>query len=352
MGAAVKEHDIHQVLRAVGINGVTRINSTWVDATCPFAPWKHKHGTDRKPSFGVSFKEGEKSFCHCFSCHWNGSLAKLVADLEGYRGITFPALVHNLVDEEAFQTRIASWEETFASQDEQLMVYPNEIFTDCYECAWDVPEARDYLTTGRPFAISEEATRSLDLRFDPDQNRIVFPVRGREGELYGFTGRAIHPSIEPKVRDYFKLPKRHLILGCHRWTQGKPVVLVEGLFAYAHLVSLGVEQFANVGAALGSVLTEEKANVLRSFFERVYVLFDPDDAGISGTWGPEKNGERDLKKGAVGRLIGHVPVCAPDLPEGCTDVDTLFLDEVRDMLDTPDFIPQRQKHRKQVSTSA
>ena len=43
--------------------------------------------------------------------------------------------------------------------------------------------------------------------------RIIFPVRGREGELYGYTGRAIDEDVQPRIRDYYGLPKRACLLG-------------------------------------------------------------------------------------------------------------------------------------------
>jgi len=337
----MKERDVHNVLRALNIQAQTRVGASWVNAPCPFAPWRHKHGTDSNPSFGVVFNDNKMSRGNCFSCHWKGTLADLVTELESLRGVTYPEALHKLVEDEMLGISLPEWGDHIHDDEPLPEPYPDELFVNAWDNAWDVPAGREYLINGRPIGLHEEAVRSLDLRYDPDENRIVFPVRGRGGELYGFSGRSIFPRAQPKVRDYVGLPKKHLILGCHRWQQGKPVIMVEGLFAYAHLVSIGTEQFANVGAALGSVLTEEKASILRMFFHRVLLLFDPDEPGYAGIWEPTRDGKRDMKHGAVGKLLGHVPVSVPRYPEGCDDVDKLLIDEVEAMLETDDLIPRK-----------
>ena len=112
-----------------------------------------------------------------------------------------------------------------------------------------------------PRATAEQ----IGLVFDEARDRILFPIRGRDNALYGFSGRIIEPvPDEPKVRDYEGLPKRHLILGSHLWHPGKPLLIIEGLFGYAHMIEIGAPEHANIGAILGSVVTEEKAVLIRN----------------------------------------------------------------------------------------
>ena len=48
----------------------------WVVAGCPFAPFKHKNGVDRHPSFGISVKAPHRY--RCFSCSESGPLDELL----------------------------------------------------------------------------------------------------------------------------------------------------------------------------------------------------------------------------------------------------------------------------------
>jgi hypothetical protein len=223
-----------------------------------------------------------------------------------------------------------------------------EQFIGLYPAAGDDELSRGYL---RSRGITRATVVKLGLLYDPKQSRILFPVRGRENELYGFTGRRILPATkeEPKVRDYHGLPKRDLVLGAHRWRVNKPLIIVEGLFGYAWLHQIGVEEHANIGALLGSAMTPEKAAMVRNFDEPVYLLLDNDEAGEIGIFGRIlPGGERETSTSAVAQLKTHVPVMVPEWPSwmettthcGKTyeagtakdDPDQLTLEEVQDML--------------------
>ena len=152
----------------------------------------------------------------------------------------------------------------------------------------------------------------------------------RDASFYGFTGRAIDPGIQPKVKDYFGLPKRFLILGEHLWQNGRPLIIVEGLFAYAHLIKLGVA--ANVGAILGSAMTREKAARIIDLGERTYLLNDNDTGGDIGLYGtPTPEGGRETN-GAIDMLTEQVALYVPVWPEGKIDPDELTRKEVDDIL--------------------
>lgn len=223
---------------------------------------------------------------------------------------------------------------------------PEPLIEEAYEGfwpdAWDVQVAREYL---QKRGISEGTSRKIGLLYDDEKRRIMFPVRDRAGGLYGWSGRATYSDARPKVLDYEGLPKRHLLLGEHTWSEDRPLVIVEGLFAYARMVELGVDEFANVGALLGSELTLEKAEIIRTFGGRTFMLVDADEAGDACIFGPVKEVIpssdpetadtviRDDSKGAITLLKDYVPLFIPAFPEGKTDPDELTLEEVKFMLE-------------------
>jgi DNA primase len=203
---------------------------------------------------------------------------------------------------------------------------------DAYDPAWGEPDARTYLVSR---GITEEAAGNLALAWDDQQRRVLFPVRDEEGRLFGWTGRAVDDERQPKVRDYQGLPKRHMILGAERWRgapgRNWPLVLVEGLFGYAHLVSLGVEGRCDVGALLGTVFTPEKLAMVRQRYQPTYLLMDDDDAGDACLFGKV---ERDATRtgGAIAALVDHVPLYVPQWPAGKGDPDELTTEELETML--------------------
>jgi hypothetical protein len=132
--------------------------------------------------------------------------------------------------------------------------------------------------------VSDVTAQLLELRLDPADShgheRILFPVRGLDGTLYGFTGRATNNDVEPRIRDYHGLPKRRLLLGAHLLDESdSQVVLVEGLFDYAKMREYEIPAVA----VMHSGLTDDQADILKSIAKPVVVMFDNDRAGIEGT---------------------------------------------------------------------
>lgn len=288
---------IKEVLRTVfGRSFVTRDLGAWVSMHCPLAPWKHARGIDRSPSAGVSVNEDGISFWHCFSCKGKGTFGQLLRAYSEYTGDDLGELIEEIEDGEFLgPLTMESFEEKRAYE-EVLMPLDDSIYMDLYDSA-----------AGHPYlkrrGISKETARKLELLYDPadpadGEPRILFPVRGADGLLYGFSGRATQKTAYLKVRDYHGLKKSSMILGAHLAIDCKRIVLVEGLMDYAMMHELG-----ECGCAtMHSSLTDDQANVLRNLDKPIHVLYDNDEAGRSGV--PE----------VVKRMRGYVPLLRPKYP--------------------------------------
>lgn len=330
------EASLRSILGRVGIRPGRANRKGWIPFPCPFAQWTHKGGRDSRASAAALVNpEGKSSFV-CKGCHHHGTIGRLINLLASFRSDDSirPLMVEadHADANSAIAAGFGGFERTLDI--EAIEPVDEAQFDGLYEPASDVPAAMNYLEARR---IGRDTADLIELKWEPRQRRILFPVRDRAGALYGFSGRAVDPHTEPKIRDYFGLPKRHLILGENRWQAGKPLILVEGLFGFASLVEQRVEFIANIGAMLGAVLTPEKAERVRALDEPTYLLFDPDtggDMGLFGTVGPD--GLRDPENGAIAQLQGHVPLFVPEWPEGVGDPDELTFDQVAGMLqDTP-----------------
>lgn len=129
--------------------------------------------------------------------------------------------------------------------------------------------------------------------YDYFRERIVFPVFNLSGKVVGFGGRIVPGSVyetESEPPTYLNSPetpvfsKRNVLYGLFQSKEyiikEKMVCVVEG---YMDVVILFQEGLKTVVAPLGTSLTEQQVRLLKRFTERVYLMFDPDTAGIEAT---------------------------------------------------------------------
>lgn len=342
------EGSLRQVLARLGTVGGRVSSKGWLPANCPLAPWTHKSGRDKHASFAVKVETEGTSLYTCLGCKHKGSVAQLVRDVARHRNDeNLMAYAKELAGrEEDGEAFIPDWDQPATMQPVAPAPLDEDQWFGLFDDIASVPEAARFMVSR---GVHRETAAKLGLSYDPDERRIVFPVRGAGGELYGFSGRAIRPEIKPKVKDYGGLPKRHLILGRERWQPGKPVVIVEGLFAYARFHEIGAEEVANIGALLGSEITPEKADIIQTFGHTAILIPDPDEAGDACLFGPVDEaapGGRDFTRGGIYKLLDHVPVMVPAYPNGIDDPDDLTLEHVRRMVMDTDLFDASQWVRK------
>lgn len=338
----MKEGKLRDILDEVGVVPIHLNRRGWLVCECPFAPHTHEYGTDSSPSFFFKVNPEGYSGFNCFTCHQHGNLTQFLERLAYYRDEDYSDLVTRaFVDEtpDSFIDWEEAREEAFNSV-EEVPELDAQIYERLYPEAWSKKAGRNYLV-GRE--IGEESSGILGLRWDPDEERILFPVMGYERQLYGFTGRTtLHPNLwpgkrYPKVRDYAGLKKEQLILGEHMIDKGEgnqdaPLLVVEGLFALATMVELGVDEFCNPVATMGSYLSEAQRDILIDYDRAVYLLYDLDEAGEEGLWGTRDKAGKFEGGGAVDLLRKHVPTYTCLYPDDVDDPDDLEYEEVESMV--------------------
>jgi DNA primase len=321
---------IVQVLSYLHIESVTH-HSEWVMGSCPFAPFKHDKRTDARPSFGVSVHDAAPSVFHCFTCKSTGPLTRLVVALSAhYTDGRYDELLATINAAEEYGYPLEEWGDDMRSPTREQLGEPLD--PELLEL-FDRADNHCYLEDR---SVTKEVSRLMGLRYDPQdsqkESRILFPVYTADCQWYGFTGRAVRDGAQPKVRDYFGLPKRLLLLGAHlvhRFTERPFILLTEGPFDCARGLSYG---YATV-AALHSGLTEAQSDILIRMNRPVVSFFDNDEAGRLGT------------KQAKARLGKHIPFLVPEWRHsvcfrsdsqrrevGAHDLDELTEDEVHGMV--------------------
>ncbi len=174
-----------------------------------------------------------------------------------------------------------------------------------------------YTKTGNLIKLEDGRYRDLF------RNRVIIPIRDASGRVVGFGGRILEGDAPKYVNspesDIFK--KRELLFGLCEGISYlrdlKSALVVEGYF---DVMALHQEGFRNAVATLGTSLGRDHAKALSRFVERVYLLFDGDQAG-----------RRAMRLAIPHLLREDLEVIPVFLPEG-TDPHDLVIKEGRQAL--------------------
>lgn len=156
---------------------------------------------------------------------------------------------------------------------------------------WD--SARAYLTE-RDYTVEELVEAGVLVRredtqrtYDRFRDRLMIPIRDRDGRVIGFGARTLDPDGIPKYLNSPKtalFDKSHTLYGLDlaRKTIRREdrAVIVEG---YMDVIQAHQAGFTNVVAQMGTALTEAQLKQLQRYTERLVLSLDPDAAGVQAT---------------------------------------------------------------------
>jgi DNA primase len=309
------------IVRIVGEYIKLRKSGANWSALCPF----HK---EKSGSFYLY--PGTASY-YCFGCHEHGDVFSFVMKMES---LSFPEAVRSV----AAKMGIALPAREFNSPEEaksaglrKQLIDIHEAATQYFEQSLHSPEAaraREYLTlrgvtpeTIKAFRIGYAPESFNDMRerlgkFFPEEvlrasglfsakeqedgsagqmyarfrKRITFPIANEQGKPIAFTARALDTAGQdakagPK---YLNSPetllytKGHVLFNLDKAKAAikaqDAALLVEGQMDCISLFMAGVQ---NVIATSGTAFTEHQVRMLARFTKRVWLNFDPDNAGMN-----------------------------------------------------------------------
>lgn len=119
--------------------------------------------------------------------------------------------------------------------------------------------------------------------YDRFRNRVVFPIRDITGRVIGFGGRSLDDSLpkyinSPETPIYIKGKNLYCLDKAKEGVNREDgLIIVEGYFDALRLHQEGLR---NVVATLGTALTSSHLEMIKRFTQKVYLVFDPDPAGI------------------------------------------------------------------------
>ena len=276
-----------------------RKNGANFKAVCPFH-------NDSNPSLVIS---PSKQIYHCFSCGAGGDSIKFVME---YEKLNYPETIEKLANMYNFSLTYTDNEEK--KEDRKLMENLTLFFRKKLD---NQKTAKEYLlqrgigqSTIEKFELGYAPSSDETLNFlrsygysigeakefgvaDISQNsdraycrfidRIIYPIRSRNGRIVGFGGRTItnHPAkyINSPQTKYFN--KSRLLYGYffakeHVFKQ-KRIIITEG---YMDTIMLHQAGFLNAVATLGTALTQEHLPLITKMEPEIILAYDGDDAGI------------------------------------------------------------------------
>ena len=122
--------------------------------------------------------------------------------------------------------------------------------------------------------------------YDAFRNRLIIPIRDRQGRVIGFGGRVLDDSL-PKYLNTGETPLFHksrvifgLDLAHGAIREADEVIVVEG---YMDVIAAHQHGYSNVVACMGTAITQEQLQQLQRFTSNFVLALDADAAGQQAT---------------------------------------------------------------------
>lgn len=275
---------------------------------CPF------HG-EKTASFSVA---PDKQIYYCFGCHKGGSAINFIMEIES---LSYPDAVRHLAkragidvpEDENYKSQYKKQERLLSLCKDAARYFRQQLFSPVgHEAAEYIVSrslSRETVTRfGLGFAPNSwssllDAMRTLGYSeqelldaglvihsqrnsnlYDRFRNRLMFPIIDVRGNVIGFGGRVLDDS-KPKYLNspetlIFNKRKNLFALNYAKKTKLDSIILTEG---YMDAIALHQHGFDCAVASLGTSLTEDHANILSKYTNRIILTYDADEAGQNAT---------------------------------------------------------------------
>lgn len=252
---------LDELLRRYPINR-SRPTSNGLIGACPF----HKNGQEKKLSFSMN----EEGLWTCFSGCGSGNLAQFIHKYAKVPMGKAVMLAEELTMAEAFSESLNN--KGFVDRkaaEEQEQEENEERFRQQFK--FYKLFKHDYLLN---LGFTTETLEAFRIGYDPDNDRVVFPIFDKDDKLRGFQYRGTKEKI---YTTEFGFKKNNWLFGehLHNKRHGMPW-LVEGPTDAMWLYQKGFLAFS----CMGVKFSERQADRLCALgYDKILLAFDNDDAG-------------------------------------------------------------------------
>ena len=243
-----------------------------VYVNCPLAKWTHKKGFDSRPSMSVKVNETGQSPAFCWNpeCAFKGSLKRLVHTLAEYDNSVYLELFINLFND------YEQYDYTKFIDDFDISF--DKVFEGSREHVYDKSLLLRYSKINKPWrCLSKKAVGDFDLRYDPVEKRVLFPVYSSSNELVGCSGRTIC-GHRIKYKNYWNFQKSKYLYG-ENFVANNSCVLVEGQYDTIKVYDTCRSLNHDVLGMFGSRLSDNQAKKILTWHNKCIIFTDNDDAG-------------------------------------------------------------------------
>jgi DNA primase len=244
-----------RILAGVGVDIEGEVDTDYI-IFCPF------HGNYRTPAGEIDKNTGT---FYCFSCHKVADVYEFVMTVSGKTYFEAARYIKKNEVESDLRTEIVS----------KLLDKPDYLPFDQAVVDRLASEAKlsdravGYFE-GR--SINRNSMDRFSLGYSESRDMVTVPVHAPDGLLVGFVGR----SIEGKdFKNTPGLPKSKVLFNLHRVKSSSKIFVVESSFDVIRLDQVGMPAVATLGANVSNIQVE----LLRKYFNNIYVIADNDEAG-------------------------------------------------------------------------
>ena len=275
---------------------------------CPF------HG-EKTASFSVSPDAG---LYYCFGCHKGGGAVNFIMEIEG---LSYPDAVRLLAqraglevpEDENYRSQYKQSERLWALCKDAARYFRQALFSPASASAQEYIVSRGlsrqtvtqfglgYAPNGWNNLLDAMVAKGYDKQelidaglairsqekgsvYDRFRNRLMFPIIDIRGNVIGFGGRVMDNSTPKYLNSpetlIFNKRKNLFAMNVAKKSKLGYLILTEG---YMDAIALHQYGFDCAVASLGTSLTEEHANLLSKYTNRVYLTYDADAAGQNAT---------------------------------------------------------------------
>lgn len=253
--SSYSEEQIKRVLAGAGIQIEGEVDSDYL-IFCPF------HPNNRTPAGEIDKNKGT---FFCFACHKVADLVEVVMHVSGRTYFEAVRFISN----KAVATDIEKEIGKKLVKEPELRPFDNAIIDRLAQQALASSRAISYFA-GR--SITQESMSKFLLGFSEKQDMVTVPVHAPDGMPLGFVGR----SIEGKeFKNTPGLPKAKVLFNLHRIKSSNSVYVVESSFDAIRLDQCGLPAVATLGSNVSNI----QIDLLKKYFNDIYVIADNDEAG-------------------------------------------------------------------------
>ena len=185
--------------------------------------------------------------------------------------------------------------------------------------------------------------------YDLFRNRIIFPLKSKDGKVNGFSGRIYNSKSNSKyinTKETVIFKKRENLYNYHlaapEARKEKFIVICEGFMDAIRIYSIGIH---NVVATMGTALAKEQIELLKKLNVKIIIVMDSDDAGEMATINIGQSLMKENMDIGVVRLTGKKDPDEYILKYG----GAAFKDNIKNPMNYPEFMLKSLRKNKDLS---